>query len=164
MLSLITMQKFSQKYSIIQLLEDMKEEVEFSVGHWPLHVTVADTFAADWDKNDLRKKLEELLGGLKPATAVGDHDEYFGPEKQTQVIILDMSEELVDLHHKVIELLESAGAVFNDPQYAKEGFRAHATVQRHARVNKGNVITLNALRSWICFRTVIRIGGRYSKP
>jgi hypothetical protein len=136
---------FTQKYALVQLLEGMAEGTEYPSSSWPLHVTVADTFAVDWDKNDLRKKLEQLLASLKPATAVGDHDEFFGPEKQTHVTILDMSKELVELHYKVVELLESAGAVFNDPQYAKEGFKAHATIQPHARVNKGDDITFNAL-------------------
>lgn len=139
------MQPFTQKYTIIQLLEDMSEGTEYPSSNWPLHVTIADTFAIDWDKNYLRKKLEELLASLKPTKAVGGHDEFFGPEKQTQITILDMSKELIDLHYKVVELLESAGAVFNDPQYTKEGFRAHATVQKHARVNKGDTITFNAL-------------------
>jgi len=100
----------------------MEEGAEFSGDRWPLHVTIADTLAVDWNKNDLRKKLEGLLASLKPATATSDHDEFFGPEKQTQVTILDMSKELVDLHYKVIKLLESAGAVFNDPQYARKAF------------------------------------------
>lgn len=139
------MQKFTQKYVIVQLLEDMPEGTEFASSDWPLHVTIAGTFAVDWDTNNLHHKLEQLLQSLKPVSAVGDHDEFFGPDQQIQVTILKMSQELIDLHHKVIELLQTAGAVFNDPQYIQDGYRAHATVQQHARLNEGDVVTFTNL-------------------
>ncbi|MDO8592030.1 MAG: 2'-5' RNA ligase family protein [bacterium] len=138
-------QKFSQKYTIITLLEDMEEGTEFPSTNWPLHVTIADTFAVDWGVNNLREKLSELAAKCKPFKAKAAHDEYFGPEKQTQVTILDMSKELVALHHDAVALLKSAGAVFNDPQYTEGGFRAHATVQSHARLNKGDTVAFENL-------------------
>lgn len=137
--------KFTQKYAIIQLLEDKKADYEYDSSNWPLHVTLADTFAIDWEKNDVRNKLAQLLAEQKPVVATAGHDEYFGSEKQTQVTILNMSEELVALHYAVVELLESAGLAFNDPQFAKEGFRAHATVQSHARLNSGDEVVFNSL-------------------
>lgn len=139
------MEKFSQKYAIVQLLENKPVGYEFSSKNWPLHVTLADTFAVDWDKDDLLNRLTELLEQRKPTTAVGSHAEFFGPKKQTEVTVLEMRKELIALHYDIFELLESAGAVFNDPQYTKAGFRAHSTVQPHTRVKKGEVIHFKAL-------------------
>lgn len=138
-------QKFSQKYTIITLLEDMDEGTAFPSNRWPLHVTIADTFAIDGDVNNLREKLSKLVAKCKSFKAKAAHDEYFGLEKQTQVTILDMSKELVVLHHDVVALLKIAGAVFNDPQYTESGFRAHATVQSHARLNKGDKVAFKNL-------------------
>jgi len=139
------MQKFTQKYTIIMLLEDRPNGYEFSSSNWPLHVTIADTFAVDWDSNNLRDKLSLLVSNHVPVTAIAAHDEYFGSERQTQVTILDTSKGLIELHNKVIALLEEAGAVFNNPEYNNAGFRAHATVQPHARLNEHDAVSLNNL-------------------
>jgi len=42
-------------------------------------------------------------------------------------------------------LLEQGDLKLNDPQLAREGFLSHATVQKHARLNKGDRVTFNAL-------------------
>ena len=139
------MQKFSQKYTIIALLEDKEEGFEYASNSWPLHVTIADTFAVEREASSLDDKLSDLVSKRKPVTGVADHDEFFGASQEVQVTILDMSEQLVALHYDVIGLLKSSGAVLNDPQYSEEGFRAHATVQPHARLTIGDEVTLTKL-------------------
>lgn len=139
------MQKFIQKYTIVQLLEGMEVGAQFPSTNWPLHVTIADTFAVEWNKDGLSERLAGLLAGRKPMTAVAADDELFGPEKQTRVTILDMSQELIALHCDLVALLGDAGAVFNDPQFTEDGFRAHATVQPHARLNKGDTVHFTEL-------------------
>lgn len=139
------MQKFSQKYTIIALLEDRKEGFEYASDSWPLHITIADTFAVERKESDLDSKLSDLVSKTKPVTGTADHDEFFGASQEVQVTILNMSDELVALHFDVIGLLKSCGAVLNDPQYSEEGFRAHATVQSHARLTFGETVTLTKL-------------------
>lgn len=139
------MQEFTQKYTIIALLEDVDEGSEFSSSSWPLHITIADTFAVTWNTEELIDELATRSKSFKPATAVASHDEYFGPEKHIHVIILDMSKELVALHYEVIKMLKNGGLVLNDPQYAEDGFRAHSTVQPHAKVSIGDTINITNL-------------------
>ncbi len=139
------MEKLSQKYTIINLLEEMPEGAEFAASDWPLHVTIVDTYAVDWDNGNLRQKLATLAASCPTVTATGAHDEYFGPAQQTHVTILDMSQELIALHYSVVALLKTAGAVFNDPQYTEAGFRAHITVQPQARIHEGQPVTFNNL-------------------
>jgi hypothetical protein len=139
------MQQFTQKYTIIQLFEDVPEGTEFSWSNWPLHSTIADVFAIDWDVPTMTEQLTQLLGSRTQATSVATEDVFFGPEKQTQVVLLKKTDDLVKLHYDVTELLEQGGLKLNDPQFAQEGFLPHSTVQQHARLNKGDAVTFNAL-------------------
>jgi len=139
------MAKFTQKYTIIQLFEDVPEETQYSSSGWPLHSTIVDTFAIDWDVPTMIKRLEKMLGSHKRANSIADRDEFFGPEKQTQVVLLEKTDDLLKLHSDVLDVLELGGLKLNDPQFSRDGFLPHATVQKHARLNKGDTVTFNAL-------------------
>ena len=139
------MQKFTQKYAIIQLFEDRPVGAQFASSSWPLHSTIADTFAIDWDAPTMVEKLTELLKNHKQATSVTEDDRFFGENGQVQVALLQKTDSLVKLHYDVIKLLEQGGWKPNDPQFAKEGFLPHSTVQSHGRLNKGDEIKFNAL-------------------
>jgi hypothetical protein len=139
------MQQFTQKYTIVQLFEDIPEGAEFSSSSWPLHSTIADTFAIDWGVQTMVKELTSLLASHAQATATVLDDTFFSPDKQVQVALLEMNEGLVKLHYDVVSLLEKGGAKFNDPLFTREGFLAHSTVQKHARLNKGDIVRFNSL-------------------
>ena len=139
------MPKFTQKYTIIQLLEDVPEDAQFFWRDWPLHSTVVDVFAIDWDVPTMTKRLEGLLASHAEATTVAEEDEFFGPGKQTQVVLLRKTDSLVKLHHNVVEMLERGGLKLNNPQFAREGFLPHSTVQKHGRLNKGDTVVFSAL-------------------
>jgi 2'-5' RNA ligase len=139
------MQKFSQKYTLIQLLEPMSEGVEYDWKEWPLHVTIADIFAISWDVPTLLEKLSQFVQGRPNATAVVGDDTLFGPERQTRVALLQASPKLLALHIDVVNLLKQGDVVFNHPEFTESGFLPHSTVQAHARLNKGEVVTFDAL-------------------
>jgi len=139
------MQPFTQKYAIIQLFENVAEGTEFSANSWPLHSTIADTFAIDWDVPTMVEKLTDLLKDHAQATSEAEDDRFFGDSGQVQVALIKKTNDLVKLHYDVIELLEQGGWKPNDPQFAKEGFLPHATVQPHGRLNKGDEVIFNAL-------------------
>lgn len=138
------MQKFTQKYTIIMLLEDRPVGYEFTSTDWPLHSTIADTFAVNYT-DKLIVRLKQLASTHKPIQVTAAHDDFFGQQQETQVTILNMNDEILNLHQEIIELLENAGATFNSPQYNKEGFRAHATAQSHARLNEGDSVIFDNL-------------------
>lgn len=91
------------------------------------------------------EKLTALLSAHAPATSVVEEDRFFGDQGQVQVALLQKTDDLVKLHYDVIECLAQGGWKPNDPQFAKEGFLPHSTVQKHARLNKGDEVTFNAL-------------------
>lgn len=139
------MQKFSQKYAIVQLLEDVPEGTQFSATSWPLHVTIADTFAIDWGVQTMIERLTGLLSSRTPATSVVEGDRFFGDDGRVRVALLRKTADLVKLHQDVVGCLAQGGWLPNDPQYAKQGFLPHSTVQKHVRLNKGDKVTFNAL-------------------
>jgi 2'-5' RNA ligase len=139
------MQPFTQKYAIIQLFENVAEGTEFPASDWPLHSTIADTFAIDWDVTTMVEKLTKLFEGHAQATSEVEDDRFFGNNGQVQVALIKKTDDLVKLHYDVIELLEQGGWKPNDPQFAKEGFLPHSTVQSQGRLNKGDVVIFNML-------------------
>lgn len=139
------MQQFTQKYAIIQLFEDMPVGTQFSSNSWPLHATVVDTFAINWDVSGMTTKLDRLLTTYAPVRTIVGDDRFFGDQGQTRVSLLEKTDDLAKLHNDVIDVLEQGGWRPNDPQFAKEGFLPHTTVQSHGRLNKGDVVTFKAL-------------------
>ena len=81
------------------------------------------------------------------ATLLHDVDDYkiFGENGQVQVVLLERTESLIKLHLDVLTILEDGGLALNDPQFARDGLRPHATVQKHARLNKGDKVLFTAL-------------------
>lgn len=134
-----------QKYVLVSLLERMNEGTEFAATNWPLHVTLASNFVVDREATGLFEELSALLAERKPIVTTAGDDEHFGPQKQVHVTLLKMNEELKSLHNDIIFLLKNVGAVFDEPRYLEEGYRAHATVQSHARLHKGDMVHIDAL-------------------
>lgn len=140
-----SMSGFTQKYTIIQLFEPMPVGAQFSSDSWPLHSTVVDTFAIDWDVPTMIDRLSRLLAMHVPVHSAAEGDAFFGPEKQTHVMLLQKTTGLTNLHDDVITLLEQGGLKLNDPQFARTGFLPHATVQKHTQLRKGDEVTFTAL-------------------
>lgn len=139
------MERFTQKYIIVQLLEPMAEGAEYASADWPLHVTLAGIFSVDLTGERVIEQLRDMLVTQKPFTVIAGQDAYFGVKKQTRVTVLEISDELRTLHYKVVALLRWVGAEFNTPEFIEAGFRAHATVRPHARLRRGDTVTFHAL-------------------
>ena len=139
------MQKFTQKYTIVQFFDDITEGYEYSSDSWPLHSTIVDTFAIDWSVDEMADRLKEALKNHEIAESMAEDDRLFGEQGQVRVVLLNRSKSLVKLHQDVLNALEEGGLKLNDPQFAHDGFLPHATVQKHARINKGDKVRFTAL-------------------
>lgn len=139
------MQRFSQKYTIIQLLEDLPEGYEYDWKDWPLHVTIADVFAIDWPIDILQSKLEEFTQHQPSFNTTALNDELFGPDRDIRVVLIDKTSELSGLHTRIVKLLEEGNVRFNNPQYTLEGFLPHSTVQRRRRLRQGDSIAFTSI-------------------
>lgn len=136
--------KLTQKYTIAQLFKPLPDSTEYSWAEWPPHVTIADVFAVELNAS-LIQELSELLAGHEPFTTIADHDEYFGPEKQTHVMVLNKNQKLAGLHQAVVDVLKSHGVVFNNPKYMESGFKPHSTIQSRTHMQIGDTVAFNAL-------------------
>jgi 2'-5' RNA ligase len=139
------MQIFTQKYAIIQLFEDVQDGYEFTSDNWPLHSTIIDTFAIDWDVSTIISELEKIVIGHKSISTTAIGDKCFGSEQQIKVTLLNITSKLNTLHYDIIKLLNTGGLRLNDPQYAINGFLPHVTVQDNTRINIGDKVILNSL-------------------
>lgn len=136
--------KFAQKYTIVQLLENVPEGVEYDWRDWPLHVTMADIFAIDWDVATMMAKMSELLADQPQFTSVAKGGFCLG-DKGMPVMLLEPRKELKQLHFDVINMLEPGNVRLNTPQYIKEGWLPHSTIQRYAGLKPGDIVTFKAL-------------------
>ncbi|MEI7632577.1 MAG: 2'-5' RNA ligase family protein [bacterium] len=139
------MQKFTQKYTIICLLEDIEEGYNFHYSNWPLHTTLIDTFAIDWDVNTLQTKLQEVAQEQNSTTTTGTQSEYFGPNKEVHVTLLNKNEDLKSIHYALMQKLNEGNLILNDPQYHEEGYLPHSTVQKLKQVKVGEKVNINNL-------------------
>lgn len=139
------MEKFTQKYTIVQFLEDIPEGSSFSANNWPLHITLIDVFAIHWDVPTMTEKLTRFTKNQAPIPSTAKSDTMLGPQKQVRVTLLEKTNELIKLHNSLITLFEQGGLKPNNPQFVKTGFLPHATVQKHARLRKGDQVFFNAL-------------------
>ena len=104
---------FTQKYTIICPIERLAEGQLFESTHWPLHTTIADTFAVNAMDEDFISQIQRLVKGQTFAV-VGKELAYFGKNAAVEVMILQDSPELYTLHSDLIDLLLEKGAIFND--------------------------------------------------
>ena len=139
------MQKFTQKYTIVQFFDDIDEGYEYSSDSWPLHSTIVDTFAIDWSVDEMASRLKDTLKNHATADSVAEDDRFFGDQGQVQVVLLNRSDSLVELHQDVLTALEDGELKLKDPQLARDGFLPQATVQKHARLKKGDRVQFTAL-------------------
>lgn len=139
------MGQFTQKYAIVQFFEEIEEGHVYSSNNWPLHSTVVDTFALQWSTDEIVAKLTDVLRHHATANSEAGDDRFFGDNGQVQVVLLGRTESLIKLHLDVLATLEDGEIALNDPQFARDGFLPHATVQKHARLNKGDKVRFTAL-------------------
>lgn len=135
---------FTQKYAIISPIDSIKESQLFDADNWPLHTTLADTFAIDSIDNDLLMQLKSIIKN-RTVVITGRADSYFGKQNETRVMLLEPSRELVSLHSDIIDLLTEKGAIFNDLQYTKDGFIGHVTQQAHGTMQIGDTVRLSSI-------------------
>lgn len=139
------MPKFTQKYTIICLLEDVEEGYEYASSEWPLHTTLADTFSIEKDIEELKLVLEIIAAENETIEIEATHNEFFGPDQKIKVTVYEKNTKIAKLHNDIVDKLNNVGAVFNDPQYTKDGFKPHSTAQKHAEVKVGDKVSVNNL-------------------
>jgi len=124
------MEKFTQKWAIIALLEDAAEGAEFYYTDFPLHVTLAGVFAADKGRVQLAKELATAVNKYEPFEIVADVEDRFGPNRDVVVMKVKKTPELMSLYQSVYKWLKDSGVTYNSPIYESGGYVPHVTAQK----------------------------------
>jgi hypothetical protein len=127
---------------VVLPLDPLHDGDGFSLRDWPLHLTVAPTFTRIDLPAVVRAITPVLLAQRSFRLRVGQ-DEGFGRSQKIPVSVVEPSAELTDLHVALLDALRLAGADFDDPEFIGNGYRAHVTMTRRARVSAGDQLTLH---------------------
>jgi 2'-5' RNA ligase len=140
------MQKLTQKYVLVHLMEGLPDGYEFSMQDWPLHVTLADVFAIQGRPEDLMTRLTERLNNHPVIQARVMGDDWFGKDKSTHVMRIEKTNELQTLHKAVVDILRTLNATFNSPQYIGSGFKPHSTIRGDdQQLQKDTVLSFDSI-------------------
>jgi hypothetical protein len=112
------------------------------MNNWPLHVTLSDVFAINHSETYIEDKLRRLLINMSCVDTRATDNVTLG---STDVTLLDRNEDLVILHTNLVDLLLANGALFNTPEFIKEGFLPHCTLQKSRKLNIGDEVQINSL-------------------
>lgn len=132
--------RYSQKYCIVSFIQPIPQGTQFSMSNWPLHITLADVFAIDTDATNIEQALSSLLSRHTVLNVSVNKEATLGT---TDVVLLSENLGLLDLHIDIVTLLESFGAKFNTPEFTRDGFLPHCTIQKTERLHPGDKITIN---------------------
>jgi hypothetical protein len=132
--------RHTQKYCLVSFIHPVLPDTEFSMEDWPLHVTLGDVFAINLQQTGIESKLTKLLSEQPTIKTVAHQEATLGT---TKVVVLEKSDELSILHLHLIDLLEKNGAKFNTPEFTREGFIPHSTLQKSERLYDGDELTIS---------------------
>lgn len=126
---------YSQKYCLIYFINPATSNAQFSMTDWPLHITIADVFAINLTE-DTFSNISQRIEKLKPTIIMPTDDAVLG---DTKVTLIKKSKELQLLHENVLDILEENGAIFNTPEYIREGFLPHSTIQGQSHIQPNTI-------------------------
>ena len=130
------------KYGFATILENYPVGYEYRGDNIPVHLTHVDSFQTDLNLQELTLKLQIALAGQKPFTVKALRDEFYGPDKDIPVTVLELTPALQALHLKIMDMLQSEGAFLKNPQFHWEGFMPHVSVYGNRRIKVGEDVLI----------------------
>jgi len=130
---------YSQKYTLVQFFSPVEQDDIFDMHEWPLHITIADTFAVD-DIRSLSSDIAKYINTQPVARTKIINESTLG---ETPVWLLENTEDLQDFHNSIITILHKHHATFNHPEFTGEGFVPHITKNNSADMKIGDKILVN---------------------
>jgi hypothetical protein len=103
---------------------------------------LADVFAVDRHGANIDEKIARQLAKMEPVQTTALRDTTLGT---TPVVLLDRTAPLVALHTAIVNLLEENGATFNTPEFTKDGFLPHSTIQKSGRLHTGDTVVIDSV-------------------
>lgn len=136
------MTTYSQKWTLATFLRPIAQGAEFHMKDWPTHVTIVDVFASEMDALGLTELINRALVSTMIFSTTTTHLRKLGVGETVDVILLDKNKQLVSLHKSLIDLLDTSGVVFNNPEFTRLGFLPHITLHDEASPKQGEQIEI----------------------
>lgn len=133
---------YSQKYTLVSFVQPIAIATEFDMSDWPLHITLADVFAIDRTVTNIEAKLAAATAELAPVSTRADKEAVLGT---THVVVLGKNGALLELHRHLVDLLEVNGVIFNTPEFTRDGYLPHCTIQKLERLHSGDKVTVDTI-------------------
>ncbi|HEY9290272.1 MAG TPA: 2'-5' RNA ligase family protein [Microlunatus sp.] len=134
------------KLVVISPLTPLRAGDEFDRDRIPLHLTVLPPIRVDEDDAQaVTSAVVELASATAPITVTGTDYADFGPGGDVRVTTVDGSQELRQLHSRLLGSAQQAGAVPVQPDYNGPGYRPHITHTDDGVVRPGERILLSTL-------------------
>lgn len=130
------------RYGIATLLESHPSGYEFKTDNTPLHLTHVDSFAIDLEADALVTKLSERLTDFPAFSVRATHDQMLGQNNDIHVTILELNDQLKNLHAAIMQVLSEERAILKNPHFHNEGFNPHVSVYGSRRVEPGDQIRI----------------------
>lgn len=130
------------KYGFATLLENHPVGYEYRGDNIPVHLTHVDSFQVDLNLQELELRLQKALVGQKAFSVKALRDEFYGPDKDIPVTVLELTPELQELHTKIMDMLQSEGVFFKNLHFHRDGFMPHVSVYGDRRVAVGDDVLI----------------------
>jgi 2'-5' RNA ligase len=132
------MNKLTQKWCVVSLLDEATKGSAFLPRNWPLHVTLLPTFAVSASSSDLKSIFQQFTSKEKIITAA-KADVQWGNITAT---LLNNHRQLQHLHESLIDSLKKHALVFNEPMFVGSNYKPHVTVQKSGRIYIGENVNI----------------------
>lgn len=139
------MPRYTQKYTLAYLLKKLPDGFEYAREDWPPHVTLADVFAIEGGWQEVIKHLQSRLMNITPVESCISGEDRFGKDRTIPVQLIRKTNELQALHDLIIDILEAHDATFNSPEFTRDGFKPHSTIQKEGRLQPGDKIRFDSV-------------------
>ena len=106
---------------------------------WPLHITIADTFAVD----DVQSLISDIATYVNTHPNAGTKIIGESVLGETPVWLLENTENLYDFHNSIIAILNRHHVTFNHPEFTASGFLPHISKNISADMKIGDKVLIN---------------------
>lgn len=131
------------RFVLVLPLEPLVVDDTFTVGRWPLHVTLVEPFETDVEIDAMAAELAPVAASGRPIPADVGKDAMFGPRRNILVsLVHDDGETLLALRAAAMAALRARAV---DLGHTRTDYRPHVTAKQHGRVREGDRLTLDTM-------------------
>lgn len=133
-----------KRFTIIFLINKMKEGEIFDPKYYPLHITIVPSFQISISTTAIKKELASISKKISRFNVTVSERELFGPNYDIEVNPIKINDNITNLHNILVTRLGTIGAVFEELWYIQSGYRPHCTIQDEVGLMPGDFINIDS--------------------